>query len=119
MKQPTPCLGGGYKLTAQGDYRFVTPQHILVADRSGDSVVMEWPRGKLETVRKHGRHQLMTNFLLTDPEAGAYSCPRYGADSMIMDKADGPALETCRQVLTMTAQVITRSSRIYGENIFP
>jgi len=76
-KQPTPSLDGWVHQNSQGDYTFVTVGHILVADRSGDSVVFEWPEGKLKTTRKRGRYQLMTNFLLSDPKAGGYPCPRY------------------------------------------
>jgi hypothetical protein len=113
MKQPTPSLGAEVNHSDQGDYTFVTPQHILIADRSGDSVVFEWPQGKLKAVRKQGRYQLMTNFLLTDPDAGDYPCPRFTADSLILDKATGPLLPTCEQVLATTAQGITRYSLVY------
>ena len=85
---------------------------MLVADRSGDSVVFEWYQGKLTMTRKRGRYQLMTNFLLSDPKAGGYPCPRYIADSMIFDKAAGPSLPTCRQVLETTSVRSTRYSLI-------
>jgi hypothetical protein len=113
-KQPTPSLVVGLvNQSSPGHYTFVTSSHILVADRSGDSVVFEWPQGKLKTTRKRGRYQLMTNFLLTDPEAGDYPCPRYIADSRIFDKAAGSSLQTCRQVLETTSVQSTRYSLIY------
>jgi hypothetical protein len=112
-KQPTPSLLGWVNQSSPGHYTFVTSSHILVADRSGDSVVFEWPQGKLKTTRKRGRYQLMTNFLLTDPKAGYYPCPRYIADSRIFDKAAGPSLQTCRQVLETTSVGSTRYSLIY------
>ena len=111
-KQPTPRLGGWVDHNSQGYYTFATPQHVLVADRSGDSVVFEWYQGKLKMTRKRGRYQLMTNFLLSDPKAGSYPCPRYIADSMIFDKAAGPSLPACRQVLETTSTGITRYSLI-------
>ncbi|HEV2437062.1 MAG TPA: linear amide C-N hydrolase [Verrucomicrobiae bacterium] len=111
-KQPTPSLGAAVNHSDRGDYTFVTPQHILVADRSGDSVVLEWPQGKLKMTRKRGGYQLMTNFLLADPEAGSYPCARFTADSRILDKAAGSALQTCRQILETTSQQGTRYSLI-------
>jgi choloylglycine hydrolase len=109
-KLPTPTLYGQVHQDFLGYYTFDTPGHFLIADRSGDSAVLEWYRGKLNVVRKHGRYQLMTNFLLTDPAAGSYPCPRYLADTGVFDQATGPGLETCRQVLDTTAQGITRYS---------
>lgn len=111
-KQPTPHLYGWINQDSHGDYTFDTAGHILVADRSGDSVVFEWYHGKLKTTRKRGRYQLMTNFLLSDPEAGAYPCPRFNADRRILDRATGPDLQTCRQVLETTAQGCTRISLV-------
>lgn len=111
-KQPTPHLGGWVNRSFLGYYTFVTLQHILVADRSGDSVVFEWPQGKLKMTRKRGRYQLMTNFLLTSPESGYYPCPRYIADSRIFDQAAGPSLQTCAQVLETTSAQSTRYSLI-------
>ncbi len=111
-KQPTPSLGASPNHSDQDGYTFVTPQHILVADRTGDSVVFEWPQGKLKMTRKKGRYQLMTNFLLSDPEAGDYPCPRFIADSRILDKATGPSLQTLRQVLETTSVGTTRYSLI-------
>lgn len=109
-KQPIPSLYGSVHQGALGYYRFDTPGHMLVADRSGDSVVLEWYCGKLWMTRKHGRYQLMTNFLLSDPKEGSFPCPRYVTDSKIFDNASGPALQTCVQVLENTAQGITRYS---------
>jgi hypothetical protein len=111
-KQPIPSLDGRVDYSSGGYYTFVTVGHILVADRSGDSVVFEWYQDKLKMTRKSGRYQLMTNFLLTDPEAGNYPCARYIADSRILDKAVGPSLQTCTQVLETTAQGSTRYSLI-------
>jgi hypothetical protein len=106
-KQP---IYGWADQSSEGYYTFVSPQHMLVADRTGDSVVFEWYQGKLTTVRKRGRYQLMTNFLLSDPKAGSYPCPRYIADTIILDKAARPSLQTCRQVLETTATGLTRYS---------
>jgi hypothetical protein len=111
-KQPTPHLGGWVNRSFLGYYTFVTLQHILVADRSGDSVVFEWYHGKLNTIRKQARYQLMTNFLLSSPESGYYPCPRFVADSGIFDGAAGPSLQTCRQVLETTSVQSTRYSLI-------
>lgn len=115
-KQPTPSLGGWVHHGLMGGYTFDTPQHILVADRSGDSVVFEWLAGKLKVTRKHDRYQLMTNFLLSDPTAGglpwSYPCPRFIADSTIFSNAPAPSLATCRKVLETTSAQSTRYSLV-------
>lgn len=112
-QQPTPCIDGWVHRDSQGNCTFTTGSHVMVADRSGDSVVFEWPQGKLKTTRKQGRYQLMTNFLLSNTNAGGYPCPRYIADSRILDKAAEPTLKTCRQVLETTSVGTTRYSLIY------
>ena len=119
-KQPTPCLGGSYGFWSLGNpqhpfyatYSFATPQHILVAERTGDSVVLEWVRGRFKAVRKTGRYQLMTNFLLSAPELGYYPCPRFATDKKILDEAGNASLETAVAVLRTTATGITKYSLV-------
>src|SRR4051812_18700205 len=60
--------------------------HFMVADRNGDSVVGEWVKGEFRIIRKKGDHQVLTNFLLTDPEAGNYPCERFAKVEQILDK---------------------------------
>jgi hypothetical protein len=60
--------------------------HFMVADPSGDSAVGEWVKGEFRIVRKKGDHQVLTNFLLTDPQAGNYPCERFEKVEKILDR---------------------------------
>jgi penicillin V acylase-like amidase (Ntn superfamily) len=55
--------------------------HFLIADRAGSSVVGEWIDGQFKPVRKSGPYQLITNFLLSDPQRGNYPCRRHATAS--------------------------------------
>ena len=117
-KQRTPRLGGTLKTTTVGNpkhpifvrYSYVTLQHILIADRMGNSMVCEWIRGHFRAVRKTGRYQLMTNFLLSAPELGNYPCSRFAADTAILEASEKPSLLTCVTVLKATAVNSTKYS---------
>jgi hypothetical protein len=54
--------------------------HIMVADGSGKSVVIEIGKnGYTEFLIKDGNYQLLTNFNLSNPTIGYYPCWRYDA----------------------------------------
>lgn len=78
--------------------------HFLIADKSGNSVICEWVDGEFKPVRKTGRYQLITNFLLSDPQLGNYPCQRQMAASAILDGAKAPSIETCVAALKAAAQ---------------
>ena len=86
---------------------------ILVADKSGNSVVFEWEKGKLKVIRKTGRYQLITNFLLSKPDLGGSPCPRFAAATKILDEAGQPSVATCAAALKATSRELTRYSVIY------
>ncbi len=87
--------------------------HFLVADKIGNSVVCEWVKGKLKVVRKTGRYQLITNFLLSKPDAGGSPCPRFAAATRILDEAGQPSVATCTAALKATSRELTRYSVVY------
>jgi penicillin V acylase-like amidase (Ntn superfamily) len=51
--------------------------HLMFGDKTGEAVVVEWVDGerKLHWIKDH--KLIMTNYLLTDPEAGNFPCYRY------------------------------------------
>lgn len=53
--------------------------HIMLGDASGNAVVVEWVDGIKKVVPIEKNRLLMTNYLLSDPEAGNYPCRRYSA----------------------------------------
>lgn len=87
--------------------------HILISDKSGNSVVCEWLKGKLTVIRKTGRYQLATNFLLSKPELGGSPCPRFAAATKILDEAGRPSVATCAETLKATCTELTRYSVVY------
>lgn len=51
--------------------------HLLFADKSGNSTVVEWVGSAFKVIHKTGAYQIITNFLLSQPELGGFPCPRY------------------------------------------
>ncbi len=87
--------------------------HILIADKTGDSAVCEWQSGRLKVIRKTGRYQLITNFLLSKPHSDGASCPRFAKASKILDEAGQPSLATCTEALQAASTALTRYSVAY------
>jgi len=100
-----PC-GGRYVNSGIGG-------HVLMADKSGNSVVCEWVEGKFKPIRKTGRYQLMTNFLLSKPEIGGSPCPRFNGVTKILSEAGAPSLTTCATALKAASTEFTRYSVVY------
>jgi hypothetical protein len=87
--------------------------HILIADKSGNSAVCEWEQGKLKVIRKTGRYQLMTNFLLSKPDVEG-DCPRFSAAKKILDQAGRPSVATCVAALQAAfSEDLTKYSVVY------
>jgi len=65
--------------------RIFRRSHIIIADKHGDSAIIEWGKDELAIIPGTGRYQLLTNFNITDPElAGGFPCRRYTiADRML------------------------------------
>jgi hypothetical protein len=89
------------------------PCHCLIADRSGESIVCEWIKGKPTIIRKTGSRQLITNFLLSKPKLGGYPCPRFDAVSKYLDNSPSPTVSTCATALKLAANVLTVYSQVY------
>ncbi len=87
--------------------------HILMADKGGKSVVCEWVKGKLRVIRKTHRHQIITNFLLSNPKLGNSPCPRLQAVTRVLDSAQRPALRTCVEALKESVSKWTKYSVVY------
>jgi hypothetical protein len=87
--------------------------HILMGDKHGNSVVCEWEKGKLKVMRKTGRYQLITNFLLSKPDLTGSLCPRFAAATKILNEAEQPSSATCLAALKATSRELTRYSVVY------
>jgi len=60
------------------------PAHFLVVDRHGDSIVGEWLEGGLKLIRKKDK-QVITNFLLANPNLGGFPCRRHEAATAMLN----------------------------------
>ncbi|MBS1689192.1 MAG: penicillin acylase [Bacteroidetes bacterium] len=57
----------------------LTDGHLLIGDKGGNAVVLEWVNGERKLTYITTDHLMVTNFLLADPAKGGYPCPRYQA----------------------------------------
>ncbi len=78
--------------------------HLLFADSSGDSVVLEWMENELHILRKGDQaYQLITNYWLSNPSLGGYPCRRYTAAEEVL-KSQEPSVEVFVDILNATKQ---------------
>lgn len=79
--------------------------HMLVADRTGASAVIEWGAKDLSVIRKAGRFQVLSNFNLGSPGlAGWYPCPRYDAAAKALSDAPAFTVDLFRRTLEAVRQ---------------
>jgi hypothetical protein len=85
-------------------YNLLTLAHVkfLIADRAGDSAIVEWSRGELRVVRRgDARHQVSTNFVTSDFAADETPCDRYRiADRLLTEADDAVTVATLRGMLS-------------------
>ncbi len=89
--------------------------HILLADRSGQSVVIGTYEGALTFHYRKGNHQLVTNFNLSDPSYGGEpTCSRHAAATRHLQADFTASVENVRAILAQTHQEeLTVYSNIY------
>ena len=76
---------------------------FLVADKSGDSVVIEWSKAGLRFVAKTKDYQISTNFITSNYEPGRYPCARYKvAEHILSVSADRLSVDLIRSILSAT-----------------
>lgn len=87
-------------------YNLLTLAHVkfLLADRAGDSAIVEWSRGELRVVRRgDADHQVSTNFVTSDFAADEAPCARYRiADRLLSEADDAVTVTTLRGLLSAT-----------------
>lgn len=52
-------------------------EHLLIADREGNSVVVEWNGSEVVFIKREGNYQVITNFNISNPKLGWYPCNRF------------------------------------------
>ena len=74
---------------------------FLIADKTGNSVVIEWSREGLQFVERTKDYQISTNFVASDFQPGQYSCYRYKvAEQILSASADRASVDLIRSVLS-------------------
>jgi hypothetical protein len=59
------------------DIHHIAEEHLMFADKSGRSCVIEYANGGLRVIEGSGGTQYVTNFLLSNPSLGGFPCARY------------------------------------------
>jgi len=81
--------------------------HVLLGDKTGNAVVVEWVNGERRIVRIADDRLLVTNFLLTDTAKGNYPCPRYAVmDREIKRLQENNAPVSLKEVGNMLAKTV-------------
>ncbi|NNG00552.1 MAG: linear amide C-N hydrolase [Desulfobacteraceae bacterium] len=76
-------------------------EHLLVADRFGDAIVLEWHNETVQVVTTDKKYQLITNFNILAPSTGWYPCDRFSAGESILKAERGhlPSIEYIAMIL--------------------
>ncbi len=64
--------------------------HLMMADASGDSAIVEWVDGELRIIRRTGAVQFMTNHFLSKPETAGGPNSRYRRGSQMLVNVSDP-----------------------------
>lgn len=79
--------------------------HLLFADASGNSLVVEWDENDLKFVMKEAAYQIATNFWLSNPDLGGYPCERYNsAKALLENESMDISVDSFSSILESTAQ---------------
>lgn len=78
--------------------------HIMLADESGSSVVVEWVENELRIIPKEGSYQIATNFWLSNPKLGGNPCSRYDKVEEMLKGSNAVTVDNFKQILKATAQ---------------
>jgi len=73
--------------------------HVILADSSGDSAVIEWVDGEVKVLRRSGPTQIMTNSLLSKPDAKEGPNSRLSRGSRMLAELKEPSVAAAVSVL--------------------
>jgi len=90
------------------------PIHYLVADKTGESALIEFLGGEMRVIRRSG-FQVMTNFLVTETDmAGGAPCHRYRYVHQGLSEAQGAVnIDQAMELLQGASQDSTMWSSVY------
>ncbi len=61
-------------------------EHMFVADKDGNSIVIEWDNKEVKVIPKEDNYQLITNYKILNPQDGWYPCERFSSGKRILEK---------------------------------
>ena len=89
--------------------------HYLIADASGDAVLVEFYEGEMHVIPKEDAWHQATNFLRTATDATAGVCQRYSTIQMYLAEAQGQLVtQEAMDLLESVSQSNTQWSVVYG-----
>jgi hypothetical protein len=89
--------------------------HIMIADRKGDSVVLEYVNGEISVVKSDNPWQIATNFILSSPNREGVGQDRYDRAEAALSKSKGIlSEEAAMDLLSRISQPGTLWSVIYN-----
>jgi penicillin V acylase-like amidase (Ntn superfamily) len=96
------------------------PVHYLIADRSGESAVIEFVNKEIKVIRNNEPFQVCTNFIITGSSAPASTiCWRYNSAYKTLKNANGKInVNQGMNILSSVSQNITMWSAVYNMNTF-
>lgn len=78
--------------------------HLLLADATGKSAIVEWVQGEMKIIPKEKDYQVVTNFFISNPELGGYPCNRYETAEAMLKGFDNVSLTNFKDVLSKVKQ---------------
>lgn len=87
--------------------------HLMIADTSGDSAVVEWTDDQVKVIPRRGPVQFMTNFLLAKPETATGPKSRYARGSRMLSEVKEASVESLLPVL----KEISVYGRVRGQEV--
>ena len=73
--------------------------HLMLADPSGEAVVVEWANGEVKVIPRQGPTLLMTNFVLSKPETATGPKSRYARASRLLPDIREATVESLMPVV--------------------
>jgi penicillin V acylase-like amidase (Ntn superfamily) len=77
---------------------------VMVADRNGNSAVIQWLNNELKIIRKEKPFQVITNFWLSAPELGNYPCSRYDKANAMLQANNEHSISYFASILENVSQ---------------
>jgi len=78
--------------------------HIMLADKKGNTAVVEWVDGEIRILRGKNYCQVITNFWLSHPELGNYPCPRYNKVMEMSENKKEISVEYIQSILKLVSE---------------